>query len=65
MRLLWYRPLYAASEESLVRDAAQSTRYLDTIRGMRAIQLFGRQTQRLAKFDGINTHQRFQRDRDG
>jgi ATP-binding cassette, subfamily B, bacterial CvaB/MchF/RaxB len=46
MRLLWYRPLYAASEETLVRDATQSTHFLETIRGMRAIQLFGRQTQR-------------------
>ena len=46
MRLLWYRPLYAASEETLVRDATQSTHFLETIRGMRAIQLFGRQSQR-------------------
>jgi ATP-binding cassette, subfamily B, bacterial CvaB/MchF/RaxB len=46
MRLLWYRPLYAASEETLVRDANQSSHYLETIRGMRAIQLFGRQNQR-------------------
>ena len=46
MRLLWYRPLYAASEETLVRDANQSSHYLETIRGMRAIQLFGRQGQR-------------------
>lgn len=46
MRLLWYRPLYAASEETLVRDATQSTHFLESIRGMRAIQLFGRQTQR-------------------
>ncbi|MCB2018530.1 MAG: peptidase domain-containing ABC transporter [Hydrogenophaga sp.] len=48
MRLLWYRPLYAASEETLVRDATQSTHFLETVRGMRAIQLFGRQSQRLA-----------------
>lgn len=46
MRVLWYRPLYAASEETLVRSANQSSHYLETIRGMRAIQLFGRQNQR-------------------
>lgn len=46
MRILWYRPLYAASEETLVREANQSTHFLESIRGMRAIQLFGRQTQR-------------------
>jgi ATP-binding cassette subfamily B protein RaxB len=46
MRLVWYRPLYAASEETLVRDASESSHFLETIRGMRAIQLFGRQNQR-------------------
>ncbi len=46
IRLLWYRPLYAASEEKLVRDATQSTHFLESIRGMRAIQLFGRQAHR-------------------
>lgn len=53
MRLLWYRPLYAASEEHLVRDALQSTHYLESIRGMRAIQLFGRQTQRQAAWQSL------------
>ena len=46
MRLIWYRPLYAASEETLVREATQSSHFLESIRGMRAIQLFGRQNQR-------------------
>ncbi|WP_310568116.1 peptidase domain-containing ABC transporter [Hydrogenophaga sp.] len=46
VRLLWYRPFYAANEEALVRDASQSSHLLESIRGMRAIQLFGRQTQR-------------------
>ncbi|AOW12858.1 ABC transporter [Hydrogenophaga crassostreae] len=46
MRLVWYRPLYAAFEETLVRDASQSSHFLESIRGMRAIQLFGRQNQR-------------------
>ncbi len=46
IRLLWYKPLYAASEETLVREASESSHYLESIRGMRAIQLFGRQQQR-------------------
>ncbi|MEX1166424.1 MAG: peptidase domain-containing ABC transporter [Hydrogenophaga sp.] len=46
MRILWYRPLYAASEETLVREAIQSSHFLESIRGMRAIQLFGRENQR-------------------
>lgn len=45
-RLLWYRPFYAAHEEWLVRQASESSHFLESIRGMRAIQLFGRQTQR-------------------
>lgn len=53
LRLLWYRPLYAASEEHLVRDALQSTHYLESIRGMRAIQLFGRQAQRQAAWQSL------------
>ncbi|WP_374410634.1 peptidase domain-containing ABC transporter [Hydrogenophaga sp.] len=53
MRLLWYRPLYAASEETLVRDATQSTHFLETIRGMRAIQLFGAQSQRLGAWQTL------------
>ena len=46
VRLLWYRPFYAANEEALVRGAHESSHFLETIRGMRAIQLFGRQSQR-------------------
>lgn len=53
MRLLWYRPLYAASEETLVRDATQSSHFLETVRGMRAIQLFGRQAQRLGAWQTL------------
>ncbi|GAA6140683.1 peptidase domain-containing ABC transporter [Hydrogenophaga sp. 5NK40-0174] len=46
IRLIWYRPLYAANEEALVRSANESTHFLESIRGMRAIQLFGRQNHR-------------------
>ncbi len=46
VRLLWYKPFYAAHEEMLVRQANESSHFLESIRGMRAIQLFGRQTQR-------------------
>lgn len=46
LRLLWYKPLYLAKEEHIVRSAIVSTHYLETIRGMRAIKLFGRQTER-------------------
>ncbi len=46
LRLLWYRPLYGATDEQIVRGAIQSSHYLETIRGIRAIKLFGRQSER-------------------
>lgn len=46
IRLLWLRPLYLATEEQIVRGAVQSTHLLETIRGMRAIKLFARQSER-------------------
>ena len=46
IRLLWLRPLYLATEEQIVRGAVQSSHLLETIRGMRAIKLFARQSER-------------------
>ena len=46
LRLLWYKPLYLATEEQIVRGANLSTHFLETIRGMRTIKLFSRQLVR-------------------
>ncbi|MDO8278384.1 MAG: peptidase domain-containing ABC transporter [Burkholderiaceae bacterium] len=46
LRLAWYRPLYLATEEHIVRGATLSTHFLETIRGIRAIKLFARQIER-------------------
>ncbi len=46
LRLLWFKPLYLATEEQIVRAATLSTHYLETIRGMRTIKLFSRQLVR-------------------
>jgi len=46
LRMLWFRPLYMATEEQIVRAATLSTHYLETIRGMRTIKLFARQLVR-------------------
>ena len=46
LRLLWFKPLYMATEEQIVRGANLSTHYLETIRGMRTIKLFSRQLVR-------------------
>lgn len=46
LRVVWFRPLYMATEEQIVRAANLSTHYLETIRGIRAIKLFARQLER-------------------
>ncbi len=46
MRMLWYRPLREATEEQIVHAARQQSHFLETVRGIRAIQLFGREPQR-------------------
>lgn len=48
IRWIWYRPLRLATEEEIVHSAKQSSHFLETIRGARAIKLFGRQEERRA-----------------
>lgn len=53
VRLLWYSPLYKATEEHIVRGAQLSTHFLETLRGVRAIKLFDRQTQRQTAWQSL------------
>ncbi|WP_249660932.1 peptidase domain-containing ABC transporter [Variovorax sp. PCZ-1] len=46
LRWLLYAPMYAATEEQILRSANLSTHTLESIRGIRALKLFGRQAQR-------------------
>lgn len=46
LRALIYRPMRAASEESLVRGAKQQSNFLETVRGVQSIKLFSREGQR-------------------
>ena len=46
VRIVWFGPFYAATEEFIVRSANLSSHFLETIRGVRAIKLFGRQIER-------------------
>lgn len=50
MRWAWYRPLRLATEETIIHAAKQSSHFLETIRGARAIKLFGRQDERQASW---------------
>jgi ATP-binding cassette, subfamily B, bacterial CvaB/MchF/RaxB len=45
-RLMWYRPLHSATEEQIINSAKQSSHFLESIRGIRAIKLFGRAERR-------------------
>lgn len=53
IRIIWYRPLYLATQESIVRGAVLSSHYLETIRGVRAIKLFSRQQERQAAWQTL------------
>lgn len=46
MRVIWYRPLRAASEEQIIHGAKQQSHFLETVRGIRTIKLFQRQNDR-------------------
>ncbi|WEF30778.1 peptidase domain-containing ABC transporter [Pseudoduganella chitinolytica] len=45
-RLLWYRPLHSATEEQIINAARQNSHFLESVRGVRAIKLFGRSERR-------------------
>jgi ATP-binding cassette, subfamily B, bacterial CvaB/MchF/RaxB len=53
VRVVWYRPMYLANQENIVRGAVLSTHYLETIRGVRAIKLFSRQPERQAAWQTL------------
>lgn len=46
LRWIWYRPLRQATEEQIVHAASQQSHFFETVRGIRSIQLFGRETER-------------------
>ena len=46
IRLIWYRPLKALTEESIVAGAKESSNFMETIRGVQSIKIFGKESQR-------------------
>lgn len=48
IRCAWYAPLRNASEEQIVCAAKQQSHFLETIRGVKSIKLFGQQETRAA-----------------
>lgn len=46
-RAALYRPLQARHEAAIMADAKEQSNFMETVRGMQSIKLFGHQTQRL------------------
>lgn len=46
IRLAWYRPLKALTEESIITGAKESSNFMETIRGIQSIKIFGKESQR-------------------
>ncbi len=46
LRWLWYRPLRRATEDQIIHTAKQQSHFLETVRGVKTIKLFNRQTER-------------------
>jgi ATP-binding cassette subfamily B protein RaxB len=50
LRWAFFRPLRNATEEALIHEAHKSSHFLESLRGVQAIKLFNRQTDRQARF---------------
>ncbi len=53
LRAVFYRPLATATEEALVFEARQSSHFLESLRGVRAIKLFNSQGDRQSRFASL------------
>jgi len=50
LRWLFYDPLKRATEEHIVHTAKQQSHFLETVRGVQSIKLFGRQEERKSRW---------------
>lgn len=57
VRWAWYSPLRRASEEQIIHAARQESHFLETVRGMRTIKLFQRQSERRSAWLGLLVEQ--------
>ncbi|MBX3599179.1 MAG: peptidase domain-containing ABC transporter [Rubrivivax sp.] len=53
LRRVFFRPLREATEEALVFEAKQSSHFLESLRGVRAIKLFNAQADRQSRFASL------------
>jgi ATP-binding cassette subfamily B protein RaxB len=50
LRWIFYEPLKRATEEHIVHSAKQQSHFLETVRGVQSIKLFGRQEERRSRW---------------
>jgi ATP-binding cassette subfamily B protein RaxB len=50
LRWAFYQPLRRATEEQIVHSAKQQSHFLETVRGVQSIKLFGRQEERRSRW---------------
>lgn len=53
IRWILYRPLYGATRDHIVRQARQQSNFLETVRGIQAIRLFGAESLRHAEWQNL------------
>ena len=53
LRIALYGPLRLSTEEQIVRGARQQSHFLESVRGMQCIKLFGREEQRSASWQNL------------
>ncbi|MGZ8338929.1 MAG: peptidase domain-containing ABC transporter [Telluria sp.] len=53
LRWVAYSPLREASEEALILNAKEQTCFLETVRGIQAIKLFGRELERRSRWQNL------------
>ncbi|MDJ0739967.1 MAG: peptidase domain-containing ABC transporter [Gammaproteobacteria bacterium] len=57
LRIGLYHPLRQAQEEEITKRAKQQSHFLETVRGMQSIKLFGRQVLRRAQYEDLLAEQ--------
>ncbi|MCH8493267.1 MAG: peptidase domain-containing ABC transporter [Idiomarina sp.] len=63
IRFILYRPLHQLTEASIMASAKEQSNFMESVRGMQSIKLFGQQTERLSQWqnryaDAINQQYR-------
>jgi len=53
IRWALYRPLYGATRDHIVRQARQQTNFMETVRGIQGIRLFGAESLRHAEWQNL------------